>query len=201
MRARDACAWALCLMSVPERLRVLAQSAFWKIAGPLYIVWYALLVFLWRPIVERPKEGNHGRSPGGLEESTLRVRGIARATPLNSIKKPQKRRHFLFGVKKSVRSKFILQSLHFRSDSGWIFVAFFVWVSFIDNCWCMWVRLWIFQWLLIPLCFVPEFFAFCWCIFFCREEFFTKSRPSTSLYRWMQNCIIPLCWATLAPPP
>ena len=33
----DAGAWALCRMRVPERLRTLAQSAFWKIARLLYI--------------------------------------------------------------------------------------------------------------------------------------------------------------------
>ena len=46
MRARDACAWALCLVSVPERLRVLAQSAFWKTAEALYIR-YLVYFFTW----------------------------------------------------------------------------------------------------------------------------------------------------------
>ena len=36
---------ALCLMSMPERLRILAQSAFWKIAGPLYIPYWVFNIF------------------------------------------------------------------------------------------------------------------------------------------------------------
>ena len=31
------------LMSVPERLRILTQSAFWEIAGPLYIPYLMLI--------------------------------------------------------------------------------------------------------------------------------------------------------------
>ena len=37
VRARDACAWAVCLMSAPQRLPILAQRAFWKIARSLNI--------------------------------------------------------------------------------------------------------------------------------------------------------------------
>ena len=56
MRARDACAWAPYLMSVPERLQILAQSAFWKIAGPLDIPY---LVYVSRTEKERTEKPIH----------------------------------------------------------------------------------------------------------------------------------------------